>query len=164
MEQFWTWLVSNSNACMVLLTGLTIIISLFIQIRMEYHRNEDIRARIDAYLMSDDLHTYLCLANVGKRIAWNVHININEDFINELPGCFENKIYLKSLCSNTITLAPEEKLHYLIYSGNMGERMCEDKEILIKIKGKYCNRYHINQKISLNEYLNRPPYKLFYKS
>lgn len=164
MEHFWQWLLSNSNACMVLLTGITIIISILFQIRIECQRNEDVRARIVAYLMSDDLHTYLCLSNIGKRNAWNVLIKINEEFIEGLPNCFENKEHLKSLCSESINMAPDEKLYYLLYSGNMGKRMCEDKKIILEIRGKYCNRYHFKQKISINEYINHPPYKLFFKN
>lgn len=164
MEQFWIWLLSNSNACMVLLTGIAIIVSIVFQIRLDYQRNEDLRARIEASLMSDDLHTYLCISNIGKRNAWNVHIKINDEFIKELPNCFENKIHLKSLCSDPINIAPDEKLYYLLYSGNMGKRMCEDKKVILNIQGKYCNRYSFKQRISINEYINHPPYKLFFKN
>ncbi len=164
MEQFWIWLLSNSNACMVLLTGITIIISIIFQIRIEYQRNEDIRARIDASVMSDDRHTYLCISNIGKRNAWNVLIKINDEFMKELPNCFENKIHLKSLCSAPLNIAPGEKLYYLLYSGAMGKSMCEDKTVILNIKGKYCNRYRFKQKITINEYINHPPYKLFFKS
>lgn len=149
---------------MVLLTGITIVISIFFQIRIEYQRNEDSRARIEVSLMSDDLHTYLCLSNIGKRNAWNVHIKINDEFIKELPNCFENKIHLESLCSAPLNIATDEKLYYLLYSGNMGKRMCEDKRLILNIQGTYCNRYKFKKKISINEFINKPPYKLFFKS
>lgn len=114
--------------------------------------------------MSDDLHTYLCLSNIGKRNAWNVHIKINDEFIKELPYCLDNKIHLKSLCSGPLNIAPDEKLYYLLYSGNMGKIMCEDKSVILNIQGKYCNRYRFKEKISINEFINKPPYKLFFKS
>lgn len=44
MNEIWTWLINNSGVMMVILTGITIIISIILQIRIEKQRNEDILA------------------------------------------------------------------------------------------------------------------------
>lgn len=64
MNEIWTWLINNSGVMMVILTGITIIISIILQIRLEKQRNEDIRARVHGTLVSDDLHTYLSLIHI----------------------------------------------------------------------------------------------------
>ena len=99
---------------MVILTGITIIISIILQIRLEKQRNEDIRARVHGTLVSDDLHTYLCLSNIGKQCAWNVRISLNGDFIDVLPNHMKNKEYLKILNDEPIIIEPGDKLYYLL--------------------------------------------------
>lgn len=88
MSEYWTWLVNNSSAVMVILTSFTLIWSIRTQVRLDKQRNEDIRARIHGYLISDDLHTYLCLTNTGKRSAWNIQIHLNEELMDVLPTHF----------------------------------------------------------------------------
>ena len=114
MNEIWTWLINNSGVMMVILTGITIIISIILQIRLEKQRNEDIRARVHGTLVSDDLHTYLCLSNIGKQCAWNVRISLNGDFIDVLPNHMKNKEYLKILNDEPIIIEPGDKLYYLL--------------------------------------------------
>ncbi|MBD5260463.1 MAG: hypothetical protein HDS46_06815 [Bacteroides sp.] len=160
----WNWLISNSNALMVILTGFTLIASIIIQIRLEKQRNEDIRARLHVSLINDDLHTYLCLSNIGKQNAWNIQIHINEDIIGILPTHLKNKEYLRILNEQSTAIKPGEKVYYLLGSIHVLKNLCNEKEMTIKISGKYCNAYKLKDKISINEFLNHPPYKLFFKN
>ena len=163
MIDIWKWLIVNSNVLMVILTCLTLIATIIIQIRIEKQRNEDIRARVHCSIVCDSLHTFLCLTNIGKRSAWNVQICINDDFIDTLPYHMENKVYLKALTENSIVIEPGEKIYYLLHSTHRLKNLCNEKKLTIRISGKYCDAYKLNQAISLNEFINHPPYKLFFK-
>ena len=160
MNNFWEWLFENSAAFMVLLTGLTIIISLSIQLRNEYLRKEDIRARINFFIVNDNLYTYLCITNIGEFVAWNIHVEIEDVLIEKLPNINLNKLYLQKLNEKTLCLEPREKIYYLLGTICQIKKLCETSNIDIKISGKYCNRYKINKRISINEFINHPPYKL----
>lgn len=137
MNEIWTWLINNTGVMMVILTGITIIISIILQIRIEKQRNEDIRARVHGTLVSDDLHTYLCLSNIGKQCAWNVRISLNGDFIDVLPNHMKNKEYLKILNDEPIIIEPGDKLYYLLDSTNDLKKLCSEKSLEICIKGRY---------------------------
>ena len=163
MSDIWIWLTGNSNILMVILTCFTLIATIIIQIRIEKQRNEDIRARVHGSIVSDSLHTYLCLSNIGKLSAWNVRVCINEDFIDSLPYHMKNKDYLKILNERPIDIEPGERLYYLLHSTHLLENLCGDKLLTIRISGRYCNAYKINQVISINEFVNRPSYKLLFK-
>ena len=160
----WNWLISNSNALMVILTGFTLIASIIIQIRLEKQRNEDIRARLHVSLINDDLHTYLCLSNIGNRSAWNIQVYINEDFIDILPIHLDNKVFIKILNEKSTAIETGEKIYYLLGSTHWLKNICKERILKIQINGKYCDAYKFNQVISINEFFNHPPYKLFYKN
>ena len=160
----WTWLIANSRAIMVLLTTFTLLWSIVIQMRIEKQRNEDIRARVHGSLINDDLHTDLCLSNIGNRSAWNIQVHINEDFIDILPIHLDNKVYIKILNEQSTALEPGEKIYYLLGSTHCLENICNERILKIQINGKYCDAYKFNQVISINEFFNHPPYKLFYKN
>lgn len=145
MNEIWTWLINNTGVMMVILTGITIIISIILQIRIEKQRNEDIRARVHGTLVSDDVHTYLCLSNIGKQCAWNVRISLNCDFIDVLPNHMKNKEYLKILNDEPIIIEPGDKLYYLLDSTNDLKKLCSEKSLEICIKGRYCDKYMIKQ-------------------
>lgn len=163
MSDIWKWVISNSNALMVILTGFTLCVSIIIQIILAKQRNEDIRARIHGSIVNDSLNTFLCLSNIGKRSAWNVRICINKDFLDTLPCHMQNKEYLKILNEKPIVIEAGERLYYLLHSTHRLKDLCGEKILTIRISGKYCDAYKINQVISINEFINHPPYKLFFK-
>lgn len=160
MSIFWKWLVCNGAAFMVLLTGMTIILSLFLQFRNEYLRNEEVRARINFSIVNDNLYTFLCITNIGKFAAWNIKVEIEDALIENLPNINLNKSYLQKLNEKTLCLEPGEKIYYLLGSICQIKKLCETTNLEIKIRGKYCKRYKIKHKISINEFINHPPYKL----
>ena len=163
MDEHWTWLVNNSSAVMVILTSVTLLWSIVMQIRNERHMNEDIRARLHGSLVNDDLHIYLCLCNIGQRSARDIQIKMNEDLIDVLPTHFDNKIYLGKLNEQSTAIEPGEKIYYLLGSTHLLKSLCRENVLEIRINGKYCKTYKINQVISINEFLNHPPYRLFFK-
>ena len=131
-------------------------------------QEEDIRARLIFEIVSQDDHFYLKITNAGKSTAYNIQLSIKSALIDnhfspEIKSIFE-KINQRNLI-----MVPERNIFYpispIITDPHVSIEVCgknyaamkikewveQNKETTIYISGSYCNRYSINEELTIME-------------
>ena len=171
------WLCKiNWNAISAIAT-LFMVLATFITIQQNKRQLKELKRQWDeanrarltfSIVVFNGLHL-LKITNCGTATAYNIHIKFNEDFIN---NHFSNsiKIWLRKLESNPFCIEAGVSKHYYLapiygdglyrlqnesYDGaQINKWLDEHKTDKIKIKGRYCDTYDINEEFSIDEYIN----------
>jgi hypothetical protein len=130
----WLNLISNLATFVTALGTFVTVIWLYI----------DRRAQMEATIEVHNLAYFLKIENVGKSVAKNIRVTVNEDFIASLPQCGSNRDDLRQLKNCTLYLQPGVFKYFLLleceHVNNPNERQ------------KLCNEWlknHVNTPIKI---------------
>ena len=150
---FWvTYIGAIASFAMVFITWWTLIQNKKQLNELKRQWEEQNRARISFSITPNQLHYHLKITNIGKENAFNINMKFNDSFINNITdNTFQN--YLKELQNNPFSLEAGCSKYLTICRGDGALLYWNNKCQEIEIKGMYCNRYEINTKVPLGEYM-----------
>lgn len=121
--------------------------------QMRIQREEEERARIVFSVIVYQQAFMLKMSNIGKRNVVNAEINFNEDFLNELKQ--ENfKTAFKQLSSPFFIEAGKSRYLFLGFCEDVNKAW-KNKDVIIKMKGRYNDKYDIDEELSMNLFLDK---------
>lgn len=167
---FWvTYISAIASFAMVFITWQTLKQSQVQLKALQYQFSETNRARLIFYITIQDSIIVLRIENIGNRIADNINIKFNKDFIDKLPCNSIRETFLElqnspfcishHTCKNCFisAIARDNQVYYFndgqFSSTEMSVLTKELQHIRIKITGHYCNQYEINEDISMNDFV-----------
>jgi len=103
-----------------------------------------------------ELHQNKCyvlkISNTGKRAAFNINLNFNQEFIDNVSKKAKN-IYI-SLQERPFTLEAGCSNYYFIHEVDDSRNSLTNKKYnKITITGKYCRKYLIKENLIIDEYI-----------
>ncbi len=165
----WTAVSAITTLLMTLATFTTVIFSRkqIKEIRRQWI--EDNKARLEFSIVNIGKSFFLKIENVGKRMAYNVNIKINDNFLNKML-IERNKEMLVNISNKIIHLQPNRVFYFPIspckdFNGTIvsgGKKYTKETinpniDILmyepIEITGKYCDSEIINEKFTIDEFI-----------
>ena len=150
---FWvTYIGAVASFAMVFITWWTLIQNKKQLNELKRQWEEQNRARISFSIISSQLWYDLKITNIGKENAFNINVKFNDNFINNISdNTFQN--YFKELQNNPFSLEAGCSKYLTICRGNGALMYWSNKCQAIEINGMYCNKYEINTKVALGEYM-----------
>jgi hypothetical protein len=146
----WIAISAIASFAMVFFTGLSLW-----QMRRQWEdeRRPNLNFSVEAYRGE---WYVLKISNTGKRDAYNINLNFNQEFIDSLINEKTKNTY-KGLQDKPFTIEGGSCKYYMIQevenSQNRRKNLANKKYNKIKITGKYCNKYIINVDICIDEYI-----------
>lgn len=133
-------------------------------------RRDDLRARLSFEIISWNGLFLLKIMNVGKETAYNIQLNFSGEFLeNHFSKEIKNDFAVIS--ARTFTMAAGRDLYYLLTpiwktrnstfqiggeeydSKKTNEWLDKNKKAKLHICGTYCNNYHVNEHLSIDDYI-----------
>lgn len=169
---FWvTYISAIASFAMVFITWQTLKQSQVQLKELQYQFNETNRARLIFYITIQDAIIVLRIENIGNRIADNINIKFNQDFIDKLPFGSIRETFLElqnspfcishHTCKNCFisAVAKDNQIHVFkdgqLSSTEMALLTKELQNVRIRITGNYCNQYDIDEDISINDFVRK---------
>lgn len=115
---------------------------------------EEQRPRLNISVIIDRTAYFLRIYNSGKSNAYNIKISINDDFINIIPVQRDKQIFI-SMQSSPFFIGPNENKYFFIGICEEIGQAWKGKNVILKVKGEYCDRYLIDQELKMDEFINK---------
>lgn len=170
MTNNWECINAISNIAIATIALASFLFSLHLGWKNRKQRQEDVRARLSISIVSWQNKYMLKVSNVGKETAYNVVLRVSGKPISENLYSFV-KIVFDKLSRMYFCLEAGKSAYYLISpdekcgdeEGIEGVETHSGKEIRewlkkyddedIAIMASYCDKYEINEKFSIREFL-----------
>ena len=164
----WTIVTGIGTIIMALASFIGVVFSYKSTRESQRMWEEDNRPRVIFTVVISDNKYYLKVGNIGKQVAYNINLKVNEEFIEQFPN-LKIREYFKKLCNKTIHLEPGKPIYYLIsFTEGHAEKHPTDgdiaegpkmKELIEKladeqivISGSYNDKYNINESFTMSQY------------
>lgn len=155
-----------SSITSVIMMGIAL---LTLWVTYQQHRDE-LRARLSFEIISWNGLFLLKITNVGKESAYNIKLTFSGEF---LENHFSNEIKdeFAVISARTFTMTAGRDLHYLLTpiwktrdstfhigkeeygSKEINEWLDKNKKAKLHICGTYCNNYHVDEHLSIDDYI-----------
>lgn len=166
----WTELSTKADIAVALIALLSLVLNFYLIRNNKKERKEDIRARLSFSIINWHGFYMLRIANVGKETAYHINLNVTGKPIIENLYPFVRSVFEK-LSKMSFCLEAGKDAYYLIspdessnrYNGLEGDLQLSSSKIQewlqeyddedIHITGKYCDKYKVQEDLSIREYL-----------
>lgn len=115
-------------------------------------REEAQRARLVFDIIINKTAYFLRIRNIGKENAFNVSINVNKDFIQNLED--NDQVFFKKIKQTFYVLTDTPKYFFIGLSTNVTKRW-NYKDISLSLNGTYCDNYQIKENINMNQFIDK---------
>lgn len=151
--QFWPMYFSSiASFVMIYFTAKTLIETQRQNLQLREDKREAERARLLFDVIISQSAYFIRITNVGKENAYNVRISVDDEFLNNIPQ--ENIPIFTSLTESFAVLVGKPVYLLIGFCDDINE-LWKDKNVTFKVKGKYNNRYVINECIDMFQYINK---------
>lgn len=113
-------------------------------------REEDERARLGCSIMVHELAFYLKIVNIGKRNAYEISLNVNEDFINNLN--LRDRRLFEDL-KNPFFIEAGQSIYLPIGDCKTISQEWEYKNIKLILNGSYNGQYKIDETFLMDQFI-----------
>lgn len=115
--------------------------------------NEEQRPRLNISVIISQHAYYVKICNSGRSNAYNIQLSINDDFISYLED--KHKEVFFSLQSTPFFIEAGESKYFFIGFCEDIIKMWKGKNVLLNIKGEYCNKYTIDETLYMSEFVDK---------
>lgn len=136
----WIAISAFASFAMVVITWFSLRL-------MKRQWNEEKRPRLNFSIAISQVWYVLKISNIGKQNAYNIDIDFNQEFIDILSPV--RKSSFERLETKSFAIEAGCSKYYLISSCEEWKSACSE----IIVKGKYCNKYKIDEKIYIDEFI-----------
>lgn len=144
----WTAVSAIASAVMVLVTLLTLCQNRKQLKELRRQWEEERMPNLIVSLGIAQKGLYLKINNVGMLPAYNVKLQVNEDFLTHLEAC--SKKCFNSIIEPFYIDGRSTKYVYIAY-GNDIDTAFKDKQVVLKVSGTYCNDRQIDFTCNMDE-------------
>lgn len=144
----WTAISAIASAVMVLVTLLTLCQNRKQLKELRRQWEEERMPNLIVSLGIAQKGLYLKINNVGMLPAYNVKLQVNEDFLTHLEAC--SKKCFNSIIEPFYIDGRSTKYVYIAY-GNDIDTAFKDKQVVLKVSGTYCNDRQIDFSCNMDE-------------
>ena len=111
---------------------------------------EEHRAKLNCSIIKYRKALGIRIKNIGKNKATDIQITFNNDFIESIP-IEKHKEMFRNVERKTFCIEEGEAKYILIGSCNIIQQKWENKDIVLRITGSYCSKYHIEETFYMKE-------------
>lgn len=144
----WTAVSAIASAVMVFVTSLTLCQNRKQLKELRRQWEEERMPNLIVSLGIAQKGLYLKINNVGMLPAYNVKLQVNEDFLTHLEAC--SKKCFNSIIEPFYIDGRSTKYVYIAY-GNDIDTAFKDKQVVLKVSGTYCNDRQIDFTCNMDE-------------
>ena len=144
----WTAVSAIASALMVLVTLITLCQNRKQLKELQRQWDEERMPNLIVSLGIAQKGLYLKINNVGMLPAYNVKLQVNEEFLTHLEAC--SKKCFNSIIEPFYIDGRSTKYVYIAY-GNDIDTAFKDKHVVLKVSGTYCGDKHINFLANMDE-------------
>ena len=119
---------------------------------LKRREDEEQRARLVFSVIVYQTAFYLRIFNIGKENAFNVKLNVNDDFVDEIKESYRQ--YYHKL-SNPDFIEAGKSIYILIGWCEDVNNAWEGKEIVLKVKGSYNDKYEVDDTLDMRNFIGK---------
>lgn len=113
---------------------------------------ENNRARLSFSIIASQTWYHLKITNTGTETAYNINLIFENDFINTLPQEVFKSQFI-NINNRPFAIEGHKSNYYTICSSL--EKDFLDKDLKIIMNGSYCDRFNIDESLSISEYITK---------
>lgn len=150
---FWpVYLSAFASFGMIYMTYLSLAQSKEQLEDLKNREEEECRARLVFSVIVYQSAFYLRIFNIGKENAFNVKLNINDDFINEIKDSYR-EFYRK--LSKPDFIEGGKSIYILIGWCEEVNKEWEGKNIVLLVKGTYNDKYTVDEVLDMGYFVGK---------
>ena len=150
---FWpVYLSAIASFSMIYMTYLSLKQSREHMEDLKKREAEEQRARLVFSIIVYQAAFYLRIFNIGKENAFNVKLNINNDFIEEIKESYRQYYYQ---LSNPDFIEAGKSIYILIGWCEDVNKAWERKDIVLRVNGSYNDKYEVDDTLDMRYFIGK---------